>query len=225
MSIHKNLGKILLAPATLFLGLALLSSGFYTPVAKAANNADLNNAEIEMVKDLFKENNLENRKLMIKDKASKTKNKKLQEILETQIPASETLVKTIETNFKNKFDNDVKNYSCNQITFTNNVYSVYGVLLFDFNTKVNGCFEGNSYFTSAGTISTWGNTRFAGWQYYGVQSYRYWDYFRSNTSFTASRQGLFKLNLPGGYTYLEVRPYIQSELKLPFGNSTAFIGR
>lgn len=224
MSIHKNLGKILLAPAMLFLGFALLSSGFYSPVANAANNSDLNNAEIETVKDLFKESNLENRKLMIKDKASKTKNPKLKEILETQIPASETLVKTIETNFKNKFESDVKNYSCQNITFTNNTYSVYGVLLFDFNTKLNACFEGNSYFTSAGTISTWGNTRFQGWQYYGTQPDRYWDYFRSNIAFTASRQGLFKLNLLGGYTYAEVRPYIQSELTIPFANSYARVG-
>jgi hypothetical protein len=224
MSIHKNLGKILLAPATLFLGLALLSSGFYTPVANAANNSDLNNAEIETVKDLFKENNLENRKLMIKDKASKTKNKKLKEILETQIPASETLVKTIETNYKNKFDSDVKNYACNLITFTKNTYAVYGNLLFDFTTKTNGCYEGNSYFTSAGHFTSYGNTRFAGWQYYGVQTDRQWDYFRSSTSFTSSRQGLFKLNLPGGYTYLEVRPYIQAELTLPIGNSYAYMG-
>ena len=194
MSIHTNLSKILQATATLFVGFAILSSGFFIHVANAANNSDLNNAEIEEVKNIMKEGNLESRKSMVKDKASKTKNKKMKEVLENQIVVEEKLITSKSDDFSNKFENSLKKYGCEN--FTSSIYGLnnFGNSVWKFSLTTYAC-NTWSYIAGGKVQSSWGETYAPFWAYAGP-GWNNWEQSTS-TEYVAVRQGAFNFCFGG----------------------------
>ncbi len=81
MSLKLKSSKILQHITTIFVGFALISSGFFMPPVNALSNKDLSNEEISEIQSLMNEGNLKIRKIKVKDISSKTNNPKISSIV------------------------------------------------------------------------------------------------------------------------------------------------
>jgi hypothetical protein len=176
----------------------------------------LSNKQVQVIKEINNESDKNRRKIKINDiiEKYKYKDKKFAEYLDKNLIYDEIHVKKFNNDtFKSKYNTNVLNYSCWDMTSSRLYNARAGNSLFKFNLKTTACADRNKVY-SGSVRGTWAEIYSLGWAYNGESPDRNWSYVNNNsTEYIGSRQGVFKLCVNTNWVCVsEYRPWIEHHM-------------